>query len=675
MFKTTGKLLYSVKVSEPTREDATGAYRNPEYKDKLFDNFEDNPLNNMWEMFDQVAKKYKDRDCLGTRVKVDNKLGPYKWKSFTEIRELILAVGSGLVNTNACPVIRCDDTKVTRARFLGFYMPNCEEWNICDLSCSAFNIVTVPLYDSLGVESSKFILEQTLMQTIICNKACAMNLFKSLDLCERIYLKKLILVENEADTEIKEACEKHQLTIILWKDLVESGKKKLQEPRPGNLKDIACICYTSGTTGYPKGVIMTNGNFVAQLASSITGPSRMTLLDINENDTHISYLPLAHIYERIMVLVFCAQGVRTGYYSGNVQTLVEDIQELKPTLFISVPRLYNRIHERIFNSLKKKSSVVQSLFNKGLEHKIKKLNNNGIPFHFFWDKLVFNKAKKILGGNVRAMLNGSAPISPDVVKKLKAVFSVPIFEGYGMTETLGPAFISHSTDVNIGHIGGPVPCVEYRVVSVPEMNYLITDNPPRGELHLRGPAITNLGYFKLEKETNDFIDNEGWISTGDIVSFSENGSITIIDRKKNIFKLSQGEYIAVEKIESVYRQSLYISQIFVFGYSYESVLVCIVCPSLDTIEIWKNQKKINKTDEEVMQMPEYKRDVIDDLIKMGKKDGLKGYEQIKDVYFATEPFTIENDLLTPTGKIKRHAVQKKYKEQIDEMYRQLKAAA
>ncbi|SBS84239.1 acyl-CoA synthetase, putative [Plasmodium ovale] len=674
MFTSTNELVYSVKVSEPTKKDYTGVYRNPMYKDKLVGNFEDNPLNNMWEMFDRVSEKFKNRDCLGTRVKINNKLGPYKWKSYGEVKELILIIGSGLINTNSCPLIRCDDSRVTRARFLGFYMPNCEEWNICDLSCSAFNIVTVPLYDSLGIESSKFILEQTLMQTILCNKTCALNLFKSLEACERVYLKKIILVEPEVDEEIKKLSEKFQLEIITWNDLLKEGKKKILEPRPGNLKDVASICYTSGTTGYPKGVIMTNKNFVAQLTSSVIGPSRLPILNINEKDTHISYLPLAHIYERIMILVYFAQGVRTGYYSGNVQTLIEDIQELKPTLFISVPRLYNRIHERIFNSLKKKSSIIQSLFNKGVDHKVKKLNTNGMPWHFVWDKLLFNKAKKILGGNVRAMLNGSAPISADVVKKLKSVFCVPIFEGYGMTETLGPAFITHTTDVNVGHIGGPVPCVEYRVVSVPEMNYLVTDNPPRGEIHLRGPAVCNLGYFKLEKETNELIDKDGWISTGDIVSFSQDGSVTIIDRKKNIFKLAQGEYIAVEKVESSYKQSLFISQIFVFGYSYESVLVCVICPSTDTMEIWKNDKKLKLSNEEILQLPEFKNDVIEDLTKIGKNDGLKGYEQIKDIFFTLEPFTIENDLLTPTGKIKRHAAHKKYKDEIDKMYEQMKKA-
>lgn len=666
------EILYSVKISEPRDKNSTGIYRHPEYKDKLCENFDDKKFNNMWEVFDRVSTKFKERDCMGVREKLeDNKRGAYQWKNFGEVKELIMKVGSGLLNMNACPLIMCDDQSIPKARFLGLYMPNCPEWNICDLGCNAYNIITVPLYDSLGPQSSRFILDQTQMETIVCNKTCARNLFKSLETCEEIYLKTLILVD-EIDDEIKKECSKYNLKIILWEELIKQGEKKIVKVPQGALNNIFSICYTSGTTGYPKGVIMTNRNFIGILAAAYIGPARLPDLCINENDIHISYLPLAHIYERLMIYLFMAHGVKVGYYSGNVQTLLEDIQELKPTLFISVPRLYNRIHERIFNSLKKKSGLVQSLFNKGLQNKIKRLSSSGSTTHVLWDKLLFNKAKKILGGHVRGMLNGSAPISVDVVKKLRTIFCVPMFEGYGMTESLGASFITHSQDRNIGHIGGPVPCIEFKLVSVPEMNYLVTDNPPKGELYLRGPSTCNLGYFKLEKETNELLEKDGFIRTGDIALLSPNGSLTIIDRKKNIFKLAQGEYVAVEKVEASYKQSLFISQIFVFGYSYESVLVCVICPSTDSIDIWRTQKKIKATDEEVIKLPEFKADVINDLTSIGKKDGLKGFEQIKDIHFTLEAFTIENDLMTPTGKIKRHEAKKRFKKEIDEMYEKLK---
>lgn len=673
MYNEKNELVYSFKISEDVGNECTGVYRNPKYKDILVDNFEDKPLNNIWELFSVVSDKFKDNECLGTRIKENNKLGEYKWKTYKEIKELVILIGSGLLNSNACPLIECDDNIIKSARFLGFYMPNNEEWTICDLSCNAYNIVTVPLYDSLGTESSKFILEQTLMETIICNKSCVLNLFNSLETCEKIYLKKLILVD-EIDEEIEKLGKKFNLELIAWEDLINEGKKNRLDVTPGDLDTVASICYTSGTTGFPKGVIMTNRNFLATLSASVIEVSKMPDIEVNEKDIHISYLPLAHIYERVFLLLCFYYGIRIGYYSGNVQALIEDIQTLKPTIFISVPRLFNRIHERIFNSLKKKSHLIQALFNKGIEHKVKKLNSNGSSTHFLWDKLLFNKAKKILGGNVKVMLNGSAPISSDVLKKLKSIFCVPILEGYGMTETLGPAFLSYIHDPIVGHIGGPISCVEFKVVSVPEMNYFITDKPPKGELYLRGPSICNLGYFKLEKETKDLIDEDGWIRTGDVVVLNENGSLTIIDRKKNIFKLSQGEYVAVEKIESSYKQSLFINQIFVFGYSFESFLVCVIFPSTDTIEIWKKNKKIDKTDDEIITLPDFKNDVINDLIKIGKSDGLKGYEQVKDVFFTLEPFTIENDLLTPTGKIKRHVAHKKFKSQIDEMYQKAKSS-
>uniref|UniRef100_A0A8C9H5C8 Long-chain-fatty-acid--CoA ligase n=1 Tax=Piliocolobus tephrosceles TaxID=591936 RepID=A0A8C9H5C8_9PRIM len=666
MFTINNQRVYSIKVQEPENENETGIYRNPTFKDKLIDNFEDEPINSLWELFDKTTNKFKKHDCLGTRVKLPNgKLGPYKWKSYEEVRELIITIGSGLINIDACPLIDVDDYGITSCRFLGLYLSNCEEWNISDIACNAFNIINVTLYDSLGSESSNFILNQTEMQTILCNKTCAVSLFNTLNACDDIYLKKIILVESEIDEEIKKLNETHELELITWNDLLEAGKKNILEPTPGTLDDIYSICYTSGTTSYPKGVIMKNGNCIAQIASSHLGPCKLPALNMNEHDTHISYLPLAHIYERIMLLIFQALGTRVGYYSGNIQKVLEDIQELKPTLFISVPRLYNRLHERIFSSLKKKPTVLQMLFNKGLDQKLKKMKSYEVFTHFLWDRLIFNKAKKVLGGNIRAMLNSSAPLDGEITKKLKCIFSVPIADGYGMTETLGPSFVTDTFDKNVGHIGGPLPCVEFKIVSVPEMNYLVTDEQPRGELYIRGPAVCTSGYFKLEKETSEAFLEGGWIATGDIVTFNKNGSTSIIDRKKNIYKLAQGEYVAVEKIESYYRQSLHINQIFVYGYSHESFLVSVICPSVDALNQWMKEKKIKKTHEEIIQMDQYKKDVLDELINIGKKCGLHGFEQIKDIYFTLEEFTIQNNLMTPTAKIKRHEAFKKFKVNID----------
>ncbi|VWU52772.1 AMP-binding enzyme, putative, partial [Hepatocystis sp. ex Piliocolobus tephrosceles] len=212
MFTINNQRVYSIKVQEPENENETGIYRNPTFKDKLIDNFEDEPINSLWELFDKTTNKFKKHDCLGTRVKLPNgKLGPYKWKSYEEVRELIITIGSGLINIDACPLIDVDDYGITSCRFLGLYLSNCEEWNISDIACNAFNIINVTLYDSLGSESSNFILNQTEMQTILCNKTCAVSLFNTLNACDDIYLKKIILVESEIDEEIKKLNETHEL--------------------------------------------------------------------------------------------------------------------------------------------------------------------------------------------------------------------------------------------------------------------------------------------------------------------------------------------------------------------------------------------------------------------------------------------------------------------------------
>lgn len=755
------EFIYSVKVSESTSSECSGIYRHPSFPNELITNFHPKPLNTLWEVFEDAAKEFKDCECLGKRERINNKLGEYKWKTYGEVRNLAVLVGSGLLNLNACPIIKTNDPIVKDARFLGIYMANNPEWTIVDIGCNAYNIVTVSLYDSLGKDSSKFILNQTMMQCIVCDTNCAKKLFETLETCKDIYLKKIILLRDEieevtiasssssietrsnsrkgerepekgkdkekekeqekgkekdkredgakedvqkkdtqADTEhnnikVKEnklnkdvndvennprsihdeiwkLSKEFNIEIITWEELLEAGKKNKQDIPTGNINTVATICYTSGTTGLPKGVIMKNRNFVAAISGTVLGPLQLPELTLTTKDTHISYLPLAHIYERIFIPTCFVFGLKIGYYSGNIQTLFDDIQVLKPTIFPSVPRLFNRIYDKIYSALKKKSGLMQSLINKGVDQKLKRLNTSGQYKHMVWDKILFNKMKKLLGGQVRFLLTGSAPISVDVLQKLKAFFCVPMLEAFGMTETMGGVFVSCPSDPTAGHIGGPIPNTEFKLVSVPEMDYLVTDNPPKGELYLRGASMCTSGYFKLEKESTECIQPDGFIATGDIVMLNPNGSISIIDRKKNIFKLAQGEYIAVEKIESLYQQSLYISQIFVFGYSYESFLVCIVCPSDDIFDFWRRKHKTSKTNDEILELPEFKKKLMEDLIQTGKDNGLKGYEQIKNVYFTKEPFSMENDLLTPTGKIKRHTTFKRYKAEIDKMYEEVK---
>ena len=232
--------------------------------------------------------------------------------------------------------------------------------------------------------------------------------------------------------------------------------------------------------------------------------------------------------------------------------LLDDLQALKPTFFPSVPRLYTRIYDKIMAGVKDKSPMQQWMFNKALTSKMHYLETEGALTHKFYDKVVFKKIRKLLGGEVQLMITGSAPIAAEVLNTLKCIFSCPIREGYGQTETSAPATLTAAFDPVSGHVGGPVASCKIRLRDIPEMEYFSTDKPhPRGEICFKGNNIFR-GYYKAEDKTKEAFDEDGWLRSGDVGLIYPNGSIKIIDRAKNIFKLSQGEYIAPEKLENVY---------------------------------------------------------------------------------------------------------------------------
>lgn len=232
---------------------------------------------------------------------------------------------------------------------------------------------------------------------------------------------------------------------------------------------------------------------------------------------------------------------------------------LKPSLFPSVPRLYNRIYDKITSGVSALTGCKSWLANKAINTKMAALKRSATTQQFFYDKVVFKKFKSLLGGKVRFMVTGSAPIDPAVLDLLKVAFCCPVLEGYGLTETSAGSSITLPNDPNTGHVGGPLGCVKWRLMDVPEMNYLHTDKPyPRGELCMKGPSVFS-GYYLRPDKTAEAFDADGWFKTGDICQVYPNGSVKIIDRSKNIFKLSQGEYIAPEKIEGIFVLSPWIA--------------------------------------------------------------------------------------------------------------------
>jgi len=333
---------------------------------------------------------------------------------------------------------------------------------------------------------------------------------------------------------------------------------------------------------------------------------------------------------------------------------------------IGPPRIFNRIYDKIHSQLA--SNVVsRTLFNYAYNAKLSQLHTTGEELSPLWDKLVFSKLAALIGGRVRIIISGSAPLSPNVQDFLRICFLSKVVQGYGLTETTCIVSISDPHDPTSGHVGAPAVSVEVKLVDVPEMNYTSSGKVQQGEICVRGPGIFK-GYYQMPEKTAEDIDRENWFHTGDIGEWLPNGTLKIIDRKKNIFKLAQGEYVAVEYLETVYMRCPYVAQIFAYGDSLQNYLVAIVVPDPDSLIPAAAQQGFKEGIKDLCRNPQIKKFVFNSLIKVAEKAKLKGFEKIKNIHLEPEPWTAENGLLTPTLKARRPELKKHYSKIIESLY-------
>ncbi|XP_010170372.1 long-chain-fatty-acid--CoA ligase 5 isoform X2 [Antrostomus carolinensis] len=602
----------------------------------------------LYEVFQRGLHASGNGNCLGYRKPNQ----PYQWLTYKQVLDRAQYLGSGLLQKGCKP---------SSNQFIGIFAQNRPEWVISEYACYTYSMVAVPLYDTLGPDAIIYIVKKADISIVICDKPeKAQTLLENCEQ-EKTPCLKTIIVMDLFDKELKDRGAKVGVEILALQEVEELGRNNIREPVPPKPEDLCIICFTSGTTGNPKGAMLTHENVVANAAAFLR--STENTVELTSSDITMSYLPLAHMFERVVQTVVYSCGAKVGFFQGDIKLLTDDMKNLKPTLFPVVPRLLNRIYDKIQSAAK--SPVKRCLLNFAVIMKMAEIKQGIIRNDSIWDQLIFKKVQETMGGRVRIMVTGAAPISPSVLTFLRAALGCQIFEAYGQTECSAGCTFSMPGDWTTGHVGAPLACNIIKLEDVEEMNYFSSNN--EGEVCIKGPNVFK-GYLKDPEKTAEAIDKDGWLHTGDIGKWLPNGTLKIIDRKKNIFKLAQGEYIAPEKIENVYIRSAPVAQVFVHGESLRSFLIGIVVPDPETLPEFAAKLGIKGSYENVCKNPVMKKAILEDMVRLGKEAGLKSFEQVKDLYIHTEMFSVENGLLTPTLKAKRAELVKLFQKQIEALY-------
>jgi long-chain acyl-CoA synthetase len=527
---------------------------------------------------------------------------------------------------------------------------NRPEWSIADLAILSLGAINVPIYTTQALEQIEYILSDSGARGIFISTR---RLYKhALPVFAKRPLEHVIFFEPDVAEDVE-----HGIAL----DELEQRGRALAEQRPGafeaylqavRAEDLATIIYTSGTTGEPKGVMLTHNNFTSNVISIAKG------LPITATDVALSVLPLSHIFERDGFYVFCYCGVSV-YYAASFDQVGENLREVAPTVMTAVPRLFEKVYHRIIKKGMSAKGYRKSIFMSSLavgqkygelKDKRKLVFPRLAIKQKLADKLVFSKWREGVGGRLRYFVSGGAPLSPALSYSYLAA-GIPILQGYGATET---CIVSANRPGNnhVGSVGIPFDGIEIKIAE-------------DGEILVRGPNVMR-GYYGQPEATAALL-KDGWFYTGDVGHIEKNGHLYITDRKKDLFKLSNGKYVAPQLIESLLKESEFVSQVVVVGAGRKQPVALIV-PDWENLReaITEAGETAPKDHVELSKLPAAIKMVQQDVVKL--TSSLVDYERIRKVGLLPNEFSIDGGELTPTLKVKRKVIDERYGDLIEDLY-------
>jgi long-chain acyl-CoA synthetase len=531
---------------------------------------------------------------------------------------------------------------------VGILSENRPEWAITDFGCLCAGVLDVPIYTTLTASQVGYLLADSGARLVFtstpeqADKALAAAAERGLD---------VEIVSFDATTRPAEA-------VVSWEDFLEAGAERARgwsdqafraeagQAEPG---DVATVLYTSGTTGDPKGVMLTHNN----VASNVRACG--TVFDLSDADNTVSFLPLSHILQRMVDYLFFWVGC-TIAYPRSMDSLVADMKVIRPTVVVSVPRVYEKIYNNVMSADGLKKKLVGWAL--GVADRVADLRLAGrepaglLALQYrIADRLVFSKVKMAVGGKLRFFVSGGGPLAPELNRFFYSI-GMTILEGYGLTETSPVTNVNTLDHFRIGTVGKPVPSTEVKIA-------------PDGEILVRGPQVMK-GYFGNPEATAAVIDADGWFATGDIGELDEDGFLRITDRKKDIIVTAGGKNVAPQPIENRLKTHALVEQVVMIG-DRRRFCSLLVVPAFDKLEDWARANGIGWRGREELVNDRRVVDYVEREV-LGSLDDLASFERPKKIALLAEDLTVENGFLTPSLKIKRKVVQERLKSVIDRLY-------